>query len=307
MEDLNINGKVEKIINEIANFIETSMEERRASGLLILFSGFIDSTVIAKICIEAVGKEKVKLLIRSDKFIDNQDDIIAHSIKYLEINEEQIVRCEIEPMLRNFGSENLIPGSVREIPSLYHPLSHSILKSTLNTELEGTFGMVGEASTGREKVLHKIIAYNKLRSRLQMAVAYFTAETENRILIGTINKTELLTGLFTIWGHSHCSDLMPLGNLYRSQILQIAEVLSVPIDIRSAAKADLLPGIENKYMQFFNLSAYDVDQVLVRLEQGLSPEEIMKETSYSSESVEKINLYFNSSVYSRAAPLIPKI
>jgi len=95
--------------------------------------------------------------------------------------------------------------------------------------------------------------------------------------------------------------------LYRSQILQIAEALSVPIDIRSAAKADLLPGIENKYLQFFNLSANDVDRVLVRLEQGLSPEAIIKETSYSSESIEKINLYFNSSAYSRAAPLIPKI
>lgn len=298
---------MQEVINKIINFIETSMEERRASGLLILFSGFIDSTVIAKLCIEAVGKDKIKLLIRSDKFIDYQNDIIAHSIEYLGINEEQIVRCEIEPMLRNFGSENLIPGSTREIPTLYHPLSHSILKSTLNTELEGTFGMVGEASTGREKMLHKIIAYNKLRSRLQMTVAYFTAETENRILIGTINKTELLTGLFTIWGHSHCSDLMPLGNLYRSQILQIAEALSVPMDIRSAAKADLLPGIENKYIQFFNLSANEVDRVLIRLEQGLSLEEIIKETSYSSESIEKINLYFNSSAYSRAAPLIPKI
>jgi len=278
LDDLNISGKIREIIQEIANFIETSMEERKASGLLILFSGFIDSTVIARLCIDAVGKEKVKLLIRSDKFIDHQDDIIAHSIEYLGINEDQILRCEIEPMLRNFGSGNLVPGSIREIPSLFHPLSHSILKSTLDTELEGTFGMVGEANTGREKVLHKIIAYNKLRSRLQMAMAYFTAETENRILIGTINKTELLTGLFTIWGHSHCSDLMPLGNLYRSQILQIAEALSVPIDIRSAAKADLLPGIENKYLQFFNLSANDVDRVLVRLEQGLSPEAIIKET-----------------------------
>jgi len=167
--------------------------------------------------------------------------------------------------------------------------------------------MIGKATSGREDLIHKVIAYNKLRSRVHMAFAYLRAEIENRFLIGTVNKTELLTGLFTKWGKGHSADIMPLGNLYRSQIIQLAEYLQIPESISSLAKADLLPGIDNKYMYFFNLSAREVDQILIGLETGLSSQEINARTSIPHEKIEKVNTYFISSKYARTAPVIPKI
>ena len=167
--------------------------------------------------------------------------------------------------------------------------------------------MVGKASSGRERLIHKVIAHNKLRSRVQMAVAYLTAETENAFLLGTINKTELQTGLFTKFGHSHCADIMPLGNLYRTQILQIAEFLDIPSKISDLAKADLLPGIQNKYQYFFNLEASEVDRILVRLENGFSEDEIHDQTQIDLKLIEKVQSYVSSAVYMRTATLIPKI
>ncbi len=308
MKDLDISAKAAKIVEKIGNFIETSKEERGVDGVVLLFSGYIDSTVIAKIVLDSLGEESVKLIIRSENIFDKHTETLKNSIDYLGIAEENVVHCDVAPIVKDLVSDDLIPGHSREIPSLYQPLSYSLLKSSLIKELEGnTYGMVGKASSGRERLIHKVIAHNKLRSRVQMAVAYLTAETENAFLLGTINKTELQTGLFTKWGHGHCADIMPLGNLYRTQILQIADFLEIPSRIADLAKADLLPGIQNKYQYFFNLDASEVDRILVRLENGLSEHEIHNETQIDIQLIKKVHQYVSSAVYTRAAPLIPKI
>ncbi len=309
MEDLDIKVRVHSIYENLKTFIETQVREREVEGALVLFSGYMDSTVVSKLAIDALGQDAVQVILRTDKYVENQEEVFKESIAFLDISEEKIISCDIEKLMRNYGAENLsIPGSIREIPSLYQPLSYSLLKFAARKEIEGkTYGMVGKASSDRERLIHKIIAYSKLRSRLHMSIAYLNAETKNLFLFGTINKTELLTGLFTKWGHGHAADLMPLGNLYRSQVFQLAEYLEIPETIRGLAKADLLPGIANKYQYFFNMDAIDVDRILVRLENGLDSKDIQKETGFSEESIDKILSYFNSSAYTRAAPLIPKI
>ncbi|UCE14564.1 MAG: NAD(+) synthase [Candidatus Heimdallarchaeota archaeon] len=307
-DELDISKDVATVSEKIIHFIETLKEERGVEGVLILFSGYMDSTVVSKLSLEAVGEEAVKLLIRTNKYFDKQEDMLEMSLDFLGVSEENVVKCDIEPMLKKFGARDLLPGSVREIPSLYQPLSYSLLRNTAKKEIEeNTYGMVGTASSEREKWIHKIIAHNKLRSRLQMAIAYYTAEQENRFLVGTINKTELSTGLFTKWGHGHCGDVMPLGNLYRSQILQLAEYLNLPESIRTLTKADLMPGVENKYQYFFGVPAFNVDKILVCLEHGLPLNEIADKTGLPIEIIEKINTYYNSAAYTRQAPLIPKV
>jgi NAD+ synthase len=308
LENLDIGAQASQIVEKISSAIETSKEERGMDGVVILFSGYIDSTIIAKIAMDTFEEGEIQLLVRSESIFDKHTEALETSIKYLGISESCIVHCDITPIIKTFSSDALIPGRSREVPSLYQPLSYSLLKSSLIREIEGnTYDMVGKAESERERLLHKVIAHNKLRSRIQMAVAYLTAETENALLLGTINKTELLTGLFTKWGHGHCADVMPLGKLFRTQILQLADHLDIPSKIANKAKADLLPGIENKYQYFFELSSFDVDRILVRLEHGLSTEEISNQTQINAESIEKVNQYFASSVYTRSAPLIPKI
>lgn len=308
LENLDIRNQASKIIEKISSFIETSKEERRMDGIVILFSGYIDSTIISKIVMDTFDEEQIRLLVRSENVFDKHTEMLKNSIDYLGPSESQIVYCDIAPILKHFSSDTLIPGRSREVPALYQPLSYSLLKSSLIKEIEGnTYDMVGKAESERERLLHKVIAHNKLRSRIQMAIAYLTAETENALLLGTINKSEMLTGLFTKWGHGHCADIMPLGNLYRTQILHLADHLDIPSQIADKAKADFLPGIQNKYEYFFELSSFDVDRILIRLEHGISTEEINKQTEIDLSLIEKVNKYVASSVYTRSAPLIPKV
>ncbi|MHA2295217.1 MAG: NAD(+) synthase [Candidatus Hodarchaeales archaeon] len=308
MLNLDINGYEDQIVQNITGFIETQTKERGIDGVLIMFSGYVDSTIIAKLALDTLKDMTVKLFLRQEKFSKNQEEILNESIEFLGLEEENIVKHDIEPMIEQLKSCIPTSGSTWEISTIYEHLSYELLKITAKDDiLEKTYGMIGTAETEREKSLLKILARNKIRSRIRMATAYFTAEQENLFLLGSINKTELLTGLYTKWGHGHCADLMILGNLFRTQILQLAEYMNIPEIIRSSAKSDLIPGIQNKYEYFFDLSSKDVDRVLIRLEQGHSPEFIQEKTGILQEAIRNVIRYYNSSSHIRAAPMIPKI
>ncbi|MFW9777733.1 MAG: NAD(+) synthase [Candidatus Heimdallarchaeota archaeon] len=305
MKELDIKSNIDQFVGKIIDFIGNAVEERKYEGVLIWFSGFIDSTVITKLSLETLDEDKIKILLRAEKFYDDYDKICKSSLDYLGIKKKNIEECDVDELLDKFGSGPLVEGSIRQIPLVSTRLSYSFLKgASLGEIMDKTYGFVGKASSGRDELLNRIIAHNKLSSRIQMASAYLIAETENRLLISTLNKTELMTGLFTKFGRGQCADIMPLGHLYRSQILQLAEFLDVPEIIRSAAKVDLLPGVENKYLYFFNLPAYDVDKVLVLLETGRSVQDIQSELNLSIEEIERISTFVASSAYSRGVPLI---
>ena len=307
MNKLSLNIDASKVSKRIINFIEAQVKEKGDDGVLVWFSGYIDSTIITKMCFEALGKEAVKLIIKPQKLSTNHKEILETSINYLKVADENISRCDVEPMIKKFGSEKLIPGSVREISLLNRPLSYSLLKGAAEYDIEDKdFGMTGKPSSGRDGLIQRAITLARTRSRIQMAVAYYMAETENRSLVGTINKTELLTGLFTKWGQGHCTDLMPLGYLFRTQIFQLAEYLEIPKTISSKRRTDLLPGIENKYIFFFNLTAFEVDTILILAEKGFSKDQIYEKLAISEKSIEKVIDFFNHAAHTRGDPLFPK-
>lgn len=51
LANLDINGQEDKIIDKISTFVKTQAIERGVDGVLILFSGYIDSTIVAKITV----------------------------------------------------------------------------------------------------------------------------------------------------------------------------------------------------------------------------------------------------------------
>src|SRR5213083_3753801 len=56
------------------------------------------------------------------------------------------------------------------------------------------------------------VAQGNLRARTRMAVLYYVANTEERVVMGTGNKSELLTGYFSKWGDCG-ADFLPIGDL----------------------------------------------------------------------------------------------
>jgi NAD+ synthase len=71
------------------------------------------------------------------------------------------------------------------------------------------------------------VALGNIKARLRMIVLYYYANVHNYLVCGTGNKTELALGYFTKFGDGAC-DVLPIGDLYKYEVRQLARTLAVP-------------------------------------------------------------------------------
>jgi len=66
--------------------------------------------------------------------------------------------------------------------------------------------------------------------RTRAVLNYFVANAENRVVLGTGNRAEAMTGYFTKYG-DQAVDCNPVGNLYKQQVRQLAAHIGVDHDL----------------------------------------------------------------------------
>ena|ERR1051325_1973937 len=71
------------------------------------------------------------------------------------------------------------------------------------------------------------LAGGNFSARIRMAMLYYYASTNNLLVLGTADKSELMIGYFTKFGDSG-ADIFPIGELYKSQVRMLARELQVP-------------------------------------------------------------------------------
>ncbi|MEA2088164.1 MAG: NAD(+) synthase [Candidatus Caldatribacteriota bacterium] len=71
------------------------------------------------------------------------------------------------------------------------------------------------------------LAEANIKPRLRMTTLYYFANKLNYLVVGTGNKSELMIGYFTKYGDGG-ADILPLGNLVKSQVRELAEYLGIP-------------------------------------------------------------------------------
>jgi NAD+ synthase len=79
-------------------------------------------------------------------------------------------------------------------------------------------------------------------ARARMIVLFDQSAAFNGLVVGTSNKTEILLGYTTLFGDSACA-LNPIGDLYKTQVRQLARGIGVPqVIVEKPPSADLWPG-----------------------------------------------------------------
>jgi NAD+ synthase len=105
-----------------------------------------------------------------------------------------------------------------------------------------------------------------LMARTRMAVLYYYANKENRLVCGTSNRTEYLLGYCTKFG-DNASDIQPLLHLYKTEIFDIAPDLGIPDAIISKPpSAGLWHGQSDEIE--IGLSYPEIDAALTALEKN---------------------------------------
>jgi NAD+ synthetase len=106
-------------------------------------------------------------------------------------------------------------------------------------------------------------------ARERMIVLFDLSAKYKALPVGTGNKTERLLGYFT-WHADDSPPVNPLGDLFKTQVWQLATFLGVPdVIVSKPASADLIEGQTDE--RDFGISYAEADQILNWLVSGYSP------------------------------------
>ncbi len=142
-------------------------------------------------------------------------------------------------------------------------------------------------------------------ARCRMIVLFHHARLSGRVVMGTSNKSELLTGYFTKFGDGG-ADFCPIGDLYKTEVRQLARQIGIPESIINKAPSAGLWGGQTDEVEL-GMTYDELDMALFGIERGLDDEAIAAETSVPMEKVEKARSMHRCSVHKRKTPLIPKL
>lgn len=138
------------------------------------------------------------------------------------------------------------------------------------------------------------MANANLKPRLRMLTLYHLANTNNMLVVGTGNRSELMAGYFTKYGDGGV-DLLPLGSLYKQDVRQLARQINVPEPIvEKAPSAGLWAGQTDE--QEMGISYDALDGILAALDRGETP------SGFSAELVAKVEQMISRSAHKRRMP-----
>lgn len=136
----------------------------------------------------------------------------------------------------------------------------------------------------------KRIAEANLKPRLRMIALYYLANRLDYLVVGTGNRSEISIGYFTKYGDGGV-DILPLGNLAKSQVRELAIHLGIPDEvIQKPPSAGLWEGQTDEGEM--GLTYAELDRYLLT---GEAREEIRK----------KVDAMMARSAHKRSTPPIP--
>jgi len=145
---------------------------------------------------------------------------------------------------------------------------------------------------------------NKM-ARERMSILYDLSASEKALVIGTSNKSELLLGYGTLYGDVACA-INPIGDLYKTQVRQLASFLEVPHQIiKKAPTADLWVGQTDEGELGFTYE--EVDRLLYYMVDRRKSISQLVKLGFEKSFAEKVEKIVRLNQFKRSLPIIAKI
>jgi NAD+ synthase len=173
----------------------------------------------------------------------------------------------------------------------------------IKTELVDISPMV-DAILKQSRIDDRIRAGN-IMARQRMVILYDRSSLDKALVIGTSNKTEVFLGYGTLFGDTACA-INPLGDLYKTQVWQLAESLGVPKSIiEKPPSADLWQGQTDEGE--FGFSYKRVDHLLYYLIDERRSESELHAMGFEEAFVRKVKGMIKTNQFKRRMPLVAKV
>jgi NAD+ synthase len=252
----------------MVGFIRNQLQQAGFSRGLLGLSGGIDSALVAFLVAEAVGPENVL--------------------------------CVLMPYRTSS------PESIEHARLVVDQLGCSSELVDISPMVDGYFGRDGEPGAGGETAREATpLRRGNLMARARMCVLYDLSVSWGGLVTGTGNKTESLIGYSTIFGDSACA-FNPIGDLYKSQVRQVAAAMGVPEEIiRKAPSADLWPGQTDEMEGGFSYP--ELDRLLFWMIDKRRTDEELMAMGFAEVAVARVKRLIAVSEFKRQVPPVAKL
>ena len=278
----NIEGATNDIISQLQ---EDILHTLRRNGAVVGISGGIDSSVCLALAARAFGKEKVLGVIMPEKDSSPESEELAKELagKF----GIKIIREEITAALDGFGCYKKRDEAVKRVFPDYNPDTHTMKIVLRQSDVYGTLPplyslvIIDKKGNSKEQILPvheylQITAASGFKQRTRMAMLYYYSEAMHYAVIGTPNKLEYDEGFFVKYGDGG-ADVLPISNLYKSQVYQMAEYLGIPESIiKRTPTTDTYSAHQTQEEFFYQLPFKEMDCYWYGYENGYSPLEVAK-------------------------------
>lgn len=305
-----------RVTSITAKLKEDVLSITKRKGAVVGISGGIDSSVTLALTVKALGAENVIGIILPEK--DSNPESKELALTLADQFGVQTIEENITPALEGFGCYRRRDEAVKAIFPEYNPQEYSmkigINPDSINRNLPPLFSLtiVDKNKKEKSKLLPpkeylQIVAASNFKQRCRMSMLYYHAERLYYAVIGTPNKHEVEQGFFVKHGDGG-ADIMPIGNLYKTQVYQLADYLNIPREIRERTPtSDTYSAEQTQEEFFFQLPFRQMDLLWYAYENHYEPLEVGKVVGKTEEEIRSIFNNFNrkqkTTAYLRMAPI----
>jgi NAD+ synthase len=282
-------------VARISSTLTGYLARARRRGVVLGLSGGIDSSVVAAVCVAALGPDRVLGLHMPET--ESSDDTLRLSQLLADSLGIESETVDISSMLEAAGCYRHRDDAIRLVEPDYGQgwRSKIVLPSVVDSDQFRIYSIVLLSPDGVES-RHRlnptaylgIVAATNFKQRVRKMTEYYHADRLNYVVAGTPNRLEYDQGFFVKLGDGS-ADVKPIAHLYKSQVYQLAAYLGVPEEIRSRPSTTdtySLPQSQEEF--YFSLPHQRMDLCLYGYNNGVAIEEVAAATDLTIDQVHRV-------------------
>jgi len=285
-----------RVAEEAAKAIrEQVLGTSRRRGAVVGMSGGIDSSVVAALCVQALGPQRVFGLLMPER--DSSPDALRLGTLLANHLGISFVVEDIAPALEGLGCYQRQLEAIRvAVPEYGEGWRCKLtLPSLLESDRLNITSLTVADLQGHERTVRmplpaylQMVAATNFKQRTRKMMEYYHADRLNYAVAGTPNRLEYDQGFFVKQGDG-AADFKPIAHLYKTQVYALAEHLGVPEEIRRRPPTtDTFSLAQTQEEFYFALPYAKMDLCLWAYENETPPSAVAEPLGLTAAQVERI-------------------